>query len=293
MLEMLGATFRAEARIGNYFMVDETIQTVGVDDRELGRRYLNRYLWEFYNREKKLVEYVYENGSRGQKVLTEFFGEDCGSRTFKISCDGYNAYRLFDSDEYPGIEVIGCWTHARRNFIDALTSCHKPCNEVLDLIGALFEIEAECRDTGLDADGRLDKRKSHSAGILAQIKAKMETMWNDTGLMAIGLLKKAVGYVRNQWDHLSNILHSGIPEISNNLSEQMVKPIKLSHKNVQNIGSEAAAKRHAFMHSLVESCRLNEVDIYAYLSDLFSKARSTLAYGDKQALLPNYYTVKC
>ena len=75
-------------------------------------------------------------------------------------------------------------------------------------------------------------------------------MCNDTGLMAVGRLKKAVGYVRNQWKYLSNILTSGVPEISNNLWEQRVKPIKLLMKNCQNIGSEDAARRHTFMHSL-------------------------------------------
>ena len=56
LLTMLGETFRAETRRSRYFMVDETLQTVGVGAGELGRCYMNRYLWEFYNREKGLVE---------------------------------------------------------------------------------------------------------------------------------------------------------------------------------------------------------------------------------------------
>lgn len=294
LLALLGATFRAEVNRGSYFMVDETLEVVGVDDRNLGRRYLNKYLWEFYNRDKNLVEYVYEDGSRGQKVLLEFFGDECGQLSFRISCDGYNAYRLFDSDKYPDIEVIGCWTHARRNFVDAMNDCPKVCEEVLDLIGGLFEVEAECREAGLDSDGRLKRRESKSKGILNLIKAHMETMWNDVGLMSVALLKKAVGYVRNQWDHLSNIINSGIPEISNNFAEQRVKPIKLSMKNVQNIGSESAAKRHAFMHSLTESCRLNHIDIADYFKEVFSKARSALSPEELAGLLPNHYRcAKC
>lgn len=293
LLTMLGEAFRSEIRRGGYFMVDETLQTVGVDDSELGRRYMNRYLWEFYNREKGLVEYVYEDGSRGQKVLRSFFDADPQTLEMILSCDGYNAYRLFDSDEYPHVTLVGCWTHARRNFIDALPSCRPQCEEVLDMIGVLFENEAVCAEAGIVGEERLAYRKKRSGPVLETISMTMERMWNDIGLMAVGLLKKAVGYVRNQWKYLANILKSGVPEISNNLSEQRVKPIKLSLKNCQNIGSEDAAGRHAFMHSLAESCRLNSVNIAEYFGTLFSKARSELSDDDLRGLLPNLYSAKC
>ena len=293
LLTMLGGAFRSEIRRGGYFMVDETLQTVGVDDSEMGRRYMNRYLWEFYNREKGLVEYVYEDGSRGQKVLRSFFDADPQTLEMILSCDGYNAYRLFDSDEYPQVTLVGCWTHARRNFIDALPSCRPQCEEVLDMIGVLFENEAVCAEAGIVGEERLAYRKKRSGPVLETISMTMERMWNDIGLMAVGLLKKAVGYVRNQWKYLANILKSGVPEISNNLSEQRVKPIKLSLKNCQNIGSEDAAGRHAFMHSLAESCRLNSVNIAEYFGTLFSKARSELSDDDLRGLLPSLYSAKC
>ena len=293
LLSMLGETFREEIRQGGYFMIDETLQTVGVDNEELGRRYLNRYLWEFYNREKGLVEYVYEDGSRGRNVLKSFFDADPLTLEMLISCDGYNAYRLFDTDEYPGVTVVGCWTHARRNFIDALPSCRKPCEEMLSMIGSLFENEEVCAELGFTDDDRLAYRNRHTKPVLDTIKAAADRMWNDRGLMAVGLLKKAVAYLRNQWDHLSSILKSGVPEISNNLSEQRVKPIKLSLKNCLNIGSEEAAKKHAFMHSLAESCRLCSVNIADYFTDLFRHARSALSSDDLRRLLPNHYSAKC
>ena len=293
LLAMLGKTFREEIREGRYFMIDETLQTVGVANGELGRKYMNRYLWEFYNREKGLVEYVYEEGSRGQKVLKSFFDSDPETLKMLISCDGYNAYRLFDTDEYPGVTVVGCWTHARRNFIDALPSCRKPCEEMISMIGSLYENETVCEELGFTGDDRLIYRNKRTKPILATIKAAADRMWNDPGLMAVGLLKKAVGYLRNQWDHLSNILKSGVPEISNNLSEQRVKPIKLSLKNCLNIGSEEAAKRHAFMHSLAESCRLCLINIADYFTNLFRHARSALSSDDLRGLLPNHYTAKC
>ena len=290
---MLGETYREECRRGDYFMIDETVVNVGVDDEERGRHYLDRYMWEFYNRTANLVEYVYEDGSRGQKVLKSFFGDGSKLLNMVISCDAYNAYRLFDSEEYPGITVVGCWSHARRNFVDALESCRPQCEEMLGMMGQLFEIEARCQEAGYDESQRLRYRKKRTGPVLKTIKATVERMWNDSGLMAVGLLKKAVGYLRNQWDHLSNIIKTGVAEISNNLSEQRIRPLKLSLKNCLNIGSEKAASLHAFMYSLAESCRLNSVNIQDYFTCLFSKARSQLSPDELRGLLPNYYPVKC
>ena len=294
LLKMIGETFSREAHNGDYFMVDETVITVGVDKKDLRRQYLNRYMWEFYNRSQNLVEYVYEHGSRSQQVLKSFFGDGTSLPGFIISCDGYNAYHLFDNNEqYPDVTVVGCWTHARRNFIDALATCPKPCKEVLDMIDFLFEAEQECKSKGLKGEERLKYRKRISKPILETLKAMIERMWNDTGLMAVSLLKKAVGYVRNQWGHLFNILKTGIAEISNNLAEQRIRPIKLSLKNCMNIGSENAAIRHAFMFSLAESCRINSVNMLDYFTCLFSKTRLKLSPDELTGLLPNHIPLKC
>ena len=79
----------------------------------------------------------------------------------------------------------------------------------------------------------------------------------------------------NQWPTLENIMKSGIAELSNNLSEQRVKPIKLNLKNSQVIGSEDAAKRHCVAYSLVESCRLLGISVMQYFRELFARLSHT------------------
>lgn len=59
---------------------------------------------------------------------------------------------------------------------------------------------------------------------------------------------------------LRNIIKDGAVEISNNLCEQRMKPVKLLLKNCMNIGSETAAGNSAFILSLIESCKLNDID---------------------------------
>lgn len=110
-------------------------------------------------------------------------------------------------------------------------------------------------------------------------------------LMANDKMRNAVDYLLNQWKSLENFIKSGLVEISNNLCEQRMKPIKLNLKNCQNVGSEDAAENAAFMFSVTESCRLNNINPVNYLEMIFTKIRD--GETATQALLPCYYKEKC
>ncbi|WP_223805052.1 transposase [Phocaeicola plebeius] len=77
--------------------------------------------------------------------------------------------------------------------------------------------------------------------------------------MANELMKKAVNCTINQLKSLKNILKNGTAEIQNNLHEQRMKPVKLLLKNCMNIGSEDTTENSAFIFSLIESCKLNDI----------------------------------
>ena len=115
-------------------------------------------------------------------------------------------------------------------------------------------------------------------------------MMHDAKIMANELMRKAANYTINQWKSLRNILKDGSAEISNNLCEQRKKPVKLLLKNCMNIGSEAAAENSAFIFSLIESCKLNDIDPQDYLKHLFE----CVLHGkdcDKKALLPIFLII--
>lgn len=119
------------------------------------------------------------------------------------------------------------------------------------------------------------------------------TVAADATLMGRALLAKAVSYLLNQEKALRGFLKDGRAEISNNLCEQRMKPIKLDLKNCQNIGSEEAAEDTAFMHSLVESCRLNGKNPFEYLRMLIHKVRDDLDDAAKRLLLPDLWQPEC
>ena len=114
-----------------------------------------------------------------------------------------------------------------------------------------------------------------------------KSLSNDIVTMSNEMMKNAVNYTLNQWNNLRNYILNGQVQISNNLVEQRMKPIKLNLKVCRNIGSEPAAEDTAFIFSLTESCTLNNITPETYLEKLLRCIHEKDV--DKKALLPCYY----
>ena len=291
LMDLLKDTMHSEIQKAKYLMVDETAELVGVTDEDTDERhYRKKYLWAFFDKLRNMVAYVYENGSRARKVVCDFLAHFSGS----ISTDGYVAYSVFDdAEKHPNVTHVGCWTHARRLFVEALESERKECTAIINEIGELFAIEIKAKVQKLDELGRKTLRQNESIHVLAMLAAHLARLARDTEIMANPLMKKAVTYAQNQWQSLCNYITDGKVEISNNLCEQRMKTVKLTIKNCQNIGSEDAAVRSAFFQSLTESCLLNKINPLEYITDLLTRIYRGDEITNKVALLPCNWKPNC
>ncbi len=283
--EFMEDVFKGFVQQAEYLMVDETTELVGVETKE-GKAYRRKYLWAFFAKHMKMVYYHYNNGSRSSDVAKSFLEHFMGT----LSTDGYTVYRMFDGEDSKVLH-IGCWTHCRRLWVDALPS-DRTAMEIIDSIGDMFMNEELFRTMKLSGEQIKGKRRKLTGPILESIHHKVVMMMQDAKIMANELMRKAVNYTLNQWKSLRNILKDGAAEISNNLCEQRMKPVKLLLKNCMNIGSEDAAENSAFIFSLIESCKLNGIDPQDYLKHLFE----CILHGkdcDKKTLLPCFYKPEC
>ncbi|WP_288896078.1 IS66 family transposase [uncultured Bacteroides sp.] len=277
--------FKGFVQQAEYLMVDETTELVGIETKE-GKAYRRKYLWAFFAKHMKMVYYHYNNGSRSSDAAKSFLEHFMGT----LSTDGYTVYRMFDGEDSKVLH-IGCWTHCRRLWVDALPS-DRTAMEIIDSIGDMFMNEDLFRTMKLSGEQIKGKRRKLTGPILESIHHKVVMMMQDAKIMANELMRKAVNYTLNQWKSLRNILKDGAAEISNNLCEQRMKPVKLLLKNCMNIGSEDAAENSAFIFSLIESCKLNGIDPQDYLKHLFE----CILHGkdcDKKTLLPCFYKPEC
>lgn len=82
-------------------------------------------------------------------------------------------------------------------------------------------------------------------------------------------------YARAEWPAMKRVLESGEVDISNNISEQSVRKLKINLSDTGNISTESSSADNAFMYSVIESCKHNDIDLGKYISYLLSKLKTS------------------
>jgi transposase len=202
--------------------------------------------------------------SRSADVAKEVLGGFEGI----VLCDGYKAYETVQKD-LPNVRLAHCWAHARRHFVEAEPNYPKECEQALDFIGKLFEIERELASPdALEGDEK-------SAAIRARKKARKERSrpvidtlrtWalEQRGLPKSGL-RKAIDYMLSYWIGLTAFLDEPLLDIDNNRTERALRGMVIGRKNHYGSRSEAGTQAAAILYSLVESAKLCGVDPSEYL----------------------------
>ncbi len=99
-------------------------------------------------------------------------------------------------------------------------------------------------------------------------------------------------YIAKYWTGLCIFLTDGRVEMDNNSVERTIRPIALNRKNALFAGHDAGAENWAIIASLVETCKRNAIEPFAYLTDTLT----AIVNGHKQSeidnLLPWNYAAK-
>lgn len=117
---------------------------------------------------------------------------------------------------------------------------------------------------------------------------KVETQLQVAYLANGQLLKELLKYAIGEWPAIKRVMGCGEVELSNNLSEQMMRRIKMNLKNACNIGGEIFAKHNAFMFSVIESCKMIKRNVEDYLKALLRRLRTAKKGEDLTCCLPCY-----
>ena len=215
--------------------------------------------------DKSVVLCEYQPG-RGGKHPKEFL---TGCHGY-LHTDGSAGYHSLPE----GITVVGCWTHARRKFDEAVKSLPKgkakssSASQGLAYCNLLFEIEKGL--AGKTAEERYSER-------LKQAKPVLDAMWswaNSRTAAPKSALGKALTYLKEQWPYLTNYLKDGRLELSNNRAERSIKPFVIDRKNFLFANTPKGANGSAVMFSLIQTAIENGLDPYRYLTWLLKTANN-------------------
>ncbi|MCC9293542.1 IS66 family transposase [Clostridium sp. MT-14] len=244
-----------------YLHADETpVQVL----KEPGRKNTSEsYMWLYstYAGSKtpiRLFDYKpSRSGDCPQKFLKGFRGY--------LHTDCYKGY-----NKVPGITRCLCWTHLRRYFVEALPKDIKSPEATLpaagiDFCNKLFAEERSMKD--LMPDERKKKRLETEKPILEAFWGWLDSVKNSC--LPKSKLGKAVDYAVNNKEGFMNYLLDGNCAISNNLSENSIRPFTLGRKNWLFSGSPRGAEASAAVYSMIETAKANGLEPYSYLEFLF------------------------
>jgi transposase len=215
--------------------------------------------------------------SRSGKHAREFLGDWRGA----LMVDDYAGYKALFKE---GVTELACWVHVRRKFVDVVKASGSPlAQEAVERIGALYRIEAQAREQGLQDDALRAYRQQHAAPLLKALHDWLQAL----GLKALknSSLSKAVHHALGRWPALLRYLDDGGRPIDNNPIENAIRPITLGRKNWLFIGGTHAGPRAAAIMSLLATSKANGICPQAWLTDVLTRLPTT-RNRDIDSLLP-------
>lgn len=228
------------------------------------------------------VAYVYapdRKAERPQMHLAGFNGV--------LQVDGYAGYRALA--EKSDVRLAFCWAHVRRRFYELAAAGPAPiAGEALQRIAALYEIEKGIR--GREANERRDVRQEKTRPLIIALEP-----WLREKLALISQktkLAEAIRYALSRWEGLTRFIDDGRIEIDSNVVERTIRPIALNRKNALFAGSDGGGEHWAIIASLVETCKLNDIDPQAYIADVLTKIVNDHPNRQIDDLMPWAYTAQ-
>lgn len=206
------------------------------------------------------VIYAYTSDRKGERPAVHL-REFCGV----LQVDGYAGFERLAAGNR--VVLAACWSHARRRFYDLAENGSPIAAEALRRIARLYAIEERIR--GRTADERRQLRQAEAASQVAELKAWLEHEL--PRLPGRSKLAEAIRYALGRWKALCVYLDDGRVEMDTNTVERCIRPVALGRKNSLFAGSEGGGHRWAVIASLVETCKLNGVEPFAYLRDVLER----------------------
>jgi transposase len=252
---------------GSHLFVDET--ELPVLDPGRGRT-MTGFIWalaqdprSYGGNDPPMVVFTYapgRGGAHARDLLASFSGA--------AQCDGYKPYITLAASRHD-LKLAHCWAHCRRRFFKLLKNDGSTplVAEALKRIAAFYAVEEEVR--GRPPGERRTARKMKTALLmidfhrwLVEIRAK---------IMSGSDMATAVNYALEHWEGLTLFLDDGRVEIDSNVVERAIRPLCLTRKNSLFAGSQGGTENCAIVASLIETCKLNNVNPQAYLTDVLTK----------------------
>lgn len=230
------------------------------------------------------VVFHYRPGRKGEyaeEILKGFDGT--------IQVDAYGGYTALGTYKRVGgapLKLAYCWSHGRRALIKAQPKAGSPIvDEALLQIAAIYKIEAEVR--GLSTAQRRAVRQEKSRPLIDKFFVWLNAQAGRVSRKSE--LGKALAYMLRRQEGFRLFLEDGHIDMDSNLVENAIRSPAMTRRNTLFAGHDDGARCWARFASLIGTCRINGVEPYAYLLDLYTKLSNGHLKKDIDSLMPWAY----
>ena len=247
----------------DYIQADETTIPVVI---HYEKKTIKGYMWLFRSVMDSLVFFHYDNGSRAQKVIIPILSDYRGA----LQTDGYDAYSIYEKEK--SILLLACWAHARRKYVEALTSDEERAEYALSQIRLLYDVERMADIGHLSHEERKELRNRLSKPIIISFEKWL--LGENEKVTPKSPIGKAIKYSLNNYIRLKRYLLDGRYKMDNNLIENNVRPAALGRKNYLFCGNHSAAEDAAVIYSLMGCCKASDVNFRDWLEYVLNNIHS-------------------
>ena len=248
------------------------------------------YLWGFSNLKASFFDiHNTRSGDVSSKVLKtsrcEYLVSDVLSGYHKTVKQVNDEYRK--PKDLPLMRNVYCNASARRKFKDAIVANKEFSDEAryfVDIYKKIYRLE-KC------AKGRPSNRMLRVRGFMEllfeQMKTKAMDMEQVGGYSSKSSIGKAISYFLSNYEGLTLFLKNSDLPIDNNAQKKQLRSSMMERKTWYGTQSKKEAQTASILFSLVESCKLNQVNPREYFKHLVKDL-----HGGKKPYTPYQYK-KC
>lgn len=260
LLRALYYCLREKVLKSDYIEVDESTVPVINDEKH---RAVKAYLWVVRSVMDKLMFFHYDQGSRAQKVVIDLLKDFQGA----VQTDGYEAYSIYENKK--GVLLLGCWSHARRKYTEALKEDKSGAEYALEQIGLIYGVETMADEQNLSYEQRAELRSRLAYPILCAFEKWI--VGYIPKVLPKGRMYKALTYTYALFQRLTRYHLDGRYRIDNNLIENDIRPLAVGRKGYLFCGNHDAAENAAIMYSLLGCCKVAGVNPREWLTDVLTR----------------------
>ena len=165
-----------------------------------------------------------------------------------------------------------CNVHARRGFVEVEGSFPEECRKVVESFSAIYKVEAQAKEAGLDAQERLKLHQTHSQPVMDKLRAWFSELIDAHKVEPNSGLGEAIAYMRKRWTQLTQFLRVPGAPMDNNEAERILKMAILHRKNSLFYRSQQGADVGDLFMSLVHTCRSHGVNPFDYMLAVVTNA---------------------